>query len=749
MPVSLPHVRRWFAAAGIAVILLVMGVYFYARHNVQNALRQVPEKIGLEIKQSATGFTVSKSDQGRTLFKIQASKAVQFKEGGHAALHDVAITLYGHDSSRYDQIYGSDFDYDPQSGNVTAQGEIQIDLEANPEGVLHPDQAPPKELKNPIHLKTSGLVFNQKTGNASTKEKVEFRLPEASGSAVGVNYVAQTNVLTLESQVKITESGAEGLTLSAAHGVITRDPHHVVLDHPHVETSGRKCDATAATLFLRPDNTISRILASGDVLIQSEGQPQAETRAQQLDLLLTEGATNLKTAVFSGNVQTEITGSQSAHGDAGRVVLTFRGKNLLDHVRAEENVKMVRRHQPSEKSPQAQDMDLTAASVDFFLNKHQHLDHAETSGAAQIAIHTPADNNSQTLVTAGKFDAHFDDTGQLASLHGAPNARIVNQNGGQPDRTSSSQTLDVAFLPVGGIDSIVQEGSVAYEDGQRKAWGEHARYTPRDQMLVLTGTPRVVDSGMTTTATTMRMNRATGDAFAQGNVKSTYSDLKAEPNGALLASASPIHVTSRTVIVHGSSAVAQYDGDVRLWQDANVVDAPSIEFDRDHRSMIARGSANHPVSTVLVQTDQEGKAAPVALTSSRLVYTDSERRAHLDEDVVAKSGDVTITSKQMDAFLQARGPMDNSQASPAGKLDKIVASGQVVITQPSRHGEGSKLTYTTADDKLVLTGGPPSIFDAERGKITGVSLTFFRHDDRVLVEGSNSSPTVTKTRVAR
>jgi len=40
---------------------------------------------------------------------------------------------------------------------------------------------------------------------------------------------------------------------------------------------------------------------------------------------------------------------------------------------------------------------------------------------------------------------------------------------------------------------------------------------------------------MTTTAQTIRMNRATGDAFAEGNVKSTYSDLKPQPDGALLA----------------------------------------------------------------------------------------------------------------------------------------------------------------------------------------------------------------------
>ena len=43
--------------------------------------------------------------------------------------------------------------------------------------------------------------------------------------------------------------------------------------------------------------------------------------------------------------------------------------------------------------------------------------------------------------------------------------------------------------------------------------------------------------------------------------------------------------------VHGSSAIALYTGDARLWQDANVVEAPSIEFDRDHRSMVADGKA--------------------------------------------------------------------------------------------------------------------------------------------------------------
>ena len=72
-----------------------------------------------------------------------------------------------------------------------------------------------------------------------------------------------------------------------------------------------------------------------------------------------------------------------------------------------------------------------------------------------------------------------------------------------------------------------------------------------------------------------------------------------------------------------------------------------------------------------------------------------------------------------------------------------------MIQQLTRRATGENLTYEAAEDKFTLVGGPPSIFDAERGKITGDSLTFFRHDDRVLVEGKANSPVITNTRVAR
>jgi lipopolysaccharide export system protein LptA len=133
----------------------------------------------------------------------------------------------------------------------------------------------------------------------------------------------------------------------------------------------------------------------------------------------------------------------------------------------------------------------------------------------------------------------------------------------------------------------------------------------------------------------------------------------------------------------------------------------------------------------------------------KLTYADAERKAHYEGGVVAKGADFTATSNSADAYLLPRSQMTGKTQQGPGQLEKIVAVGNVIVKQPNRRADGEQLVYTAADDKFVLTGGPPSIFDAEQGKITGVSLTFFRHDDRVLVDGAASASVVTTTRVAQ
>ena len=813
MTLQIYRLRRLLAATAILLTLVVAGMYFYARWKATSVLSRIPGKIGIEIKQTAKGFQFSKSDGKRTLFTIEASDLKQFKFDGRAELHNVSIVLYGRDSSRFDQIYGDDFSYDPKSGDVTAKGEVQIDLVANPAGLASPDQSTPKELKNPIHLKTRDLVFNRETGNASTDAEVDFRTPQAAGTAVGVKYVGKSNTLTLGSKIHVELEGEHAAVIDAEHGVITSEPREILLDRPHLERDGGTTEADRAVFHLDANNNVERVLATGNVRTQSRAVAKRESktsrsnsaapdtqeiqgRADQAEFLLTGSRDLLRLATMTGNVHFEQSGPQPMQGDAGRVIMEFAGQNKLQKVHAVDGARLSQRTASSSK-PAAkgmasgpQDFELSAPVIDFTVAQGHILRHAETSGAAQITISQAAIADAQsatgqrTVVTAGKFDGEFANSqgkNHLASLHGAPNARIVSSTPGQPDRVSTSDSVDAVFLPQGGIDAITQQGNFVYTDGQQpekrmQAWGNSARYTPADQMLLLNGSPRVTDGAMATTAKSIRINRATGDALADGDVKSTYSQMKEQPNGALLASSSPIHVTARTMMAHNAGGSALYSGNARLWQDANIIEAPSIQFDRDKRSVTAQGSPTEPVQTILVQNPKapsaagaekdakggkeaakgsgfaakSGRSSPIAITATKLTYADAERRVHYETGVVTKSADFTATAKTADVYLLPRSQTSTNQSfAGPGQLDRMVAQDDVVITQPNRRAEGQKLVYTAADDKFVLTGGPPSIFDAEQGKITGVSLTFFRGDDRVLVEGEASTPVVTQTRVAR
>src|SRR5215469_2950003 len=177
MPLPVYRLRRLLAVIAILLTLAVAGMYFYARSKALNAIKSVPGKIGYDIKQTAQGFQISKSDGKRTLFTVEASDVKEFKLNGNAELHHVRITLYGRDSSRYDKIYGDDFAYNQKTGDVTAKGEVQIELVANPAGLAGPDQSLPQDLRNPIHLKTRDLVFNKDSGNAWTDARVEWSTP--------------------------------------------------------------------------------------------------------------------------------------------------------------------------------------------------------------------------------------------------------------------------------------------------------------------------------------------------------------------------------------------------------------------------------------------------------------------------------------------------------------------------------------------------------------------------------------------
>ena len=62
---------------------------------------------------------------------------------------------------------------------------------------------------------------------------------------------------------------------------------------------------------------------------------------------------------------------------------------------------------------------------------------------------------------------------------------------------------------------------------------------------------------------------------------------------------------------------------------------------------------------------------------------------------------------------------------------------------------GERLVYTAATGAFIMTGGSPQLSDPVNGTVQGNSLTFYSHDDRVVVEGKGSSRAITHTHVSR
>src|ERR1051326_4791649 len=148
------RLRKIFAAGAVLIVLVVAGIYIRGILKSRSEVPPPPKPIPSNVQSSAKGFSFTKSEGGRKLFTISAASVEQYKEGGHARLHDVSIIVYGRNQDRSDQIYGSDFSSDPVAKIVTAEGEVRIDLEANSAAAAaSAEGTSPPETRNLIHVK--------------------------------------------------------------------------------------------------------------------------------------------------------------------------------------------------------------------------------------------------------------------------------------------------------------------------------------------------------------------------------------------------------------------------------------------------------------------------------------------------------------------------------------------------------------------------------------------------------------------
>jgi len=129
-----------------------------------------------------------------------------------------------------------------------------------------------------------------------------------------------------------------------------------------------------------------------------------------------------------------------------------------------------------------------------------------------------------------------------------------------------------------------------------------------------------------------------------------------------------------------------------------------------------------------------------------------ERRARFEGGVTLKSAEQTVTAEVMEIYLLGGAGKAAQASGAASQVERVVATGPVVIEAPGRRATGTRLVYTAAEGKFELTGdaaNPPLLTDAGHGTATGDSVTFYNHGDRVVVGSNTPSRTVTQTQVQK
>ncbi len=794
---STPRTRalRRSIAAAAAVLVIVAGAFLLVARLAGHRMHfNLPGRLGADISQTANGFTYSQSSKGHTLFTIHASKLVEYK-ADQARLHDVQITMYGPEgSSRIDRISGSDFLYDRKRGIATAQGGVEIEMASPTTPTTPTTPASGPGDRQPIHIRTASMSFDQNTSEATTADPVDFTLTRGAGHAVGASYNSKTGVLLLNAQVVLTSQRDAGVaTVRAASAEFLRDSHMAFLRDASSEYTSEKSSADAATLHFRPDGSVEQIEAQGRVHVVMEDG--SEIHAGKANIALDQASQPVKADMLEGvnyasNAAPAHGPGQSMHGNAVEGTLDFVGKGQLKHAQFRNAVSFVDQLQsaPGERySSSTREMKASRVDVDFEVTPgaksiaQTAVAQGEQNGSSQavVVIHdlsaeTHADK--VTTIAADHLVAQLVDGHAIRQLDGQGRTKVVDATPDGAASTSTGDVLHAKFIvtakgaprPQGdsAIESAVQQGHVTIlqqpardardANGQPQAplhaTARQAEFGGADQLLHLTGEPHVTNGSLDLTADLVDYHRDSGDASAHGNVKSTYVQAAAGPSagpgagsgaqqgrqkaaGPTLGGEGPVHIVSDRAEMKRADNLSFFYGSptapARMWQGEDSVAAPVLELSKQDQTLYAHGAAHDRGTVVHAALAQKQQPG----TAPAVTRVQAETLHYYDR----------AASEEKAAGAAAAGPPDTAPGGlpwrradfhgsvVAEETNGVIHSDDAhMYLTPEQPGKPSQLDHILATGHVVITQ------PGRRG--VGDRLVYTAADTRYVLTGTPGAP---------
>jgi len=749
---------RWSAILALTLAGITGGIYLHRRYVAIAEKRHAPPPLAQNEEKRSIALTFSKVDANRTVFTVQASKSTDLRGQDISLLEEVKITVFGKSGDRNDVIHTQSCRYAKADGAIQCDGSVVIDLQSAADAAR--DAEHPEAKSNVIHVETNGVTFERATGRAQTVQPVKFSFVNGEGEGVGAVYFSEEGRLKLVRDVRITiqpteEEGARRRRQPGTREVVLRGSslemeklaRKIVLSGPATAaTSEQELKAGELTLFLDPQFRAQRVVAVPGALgeipqVTSQGaKGRSNLRAEKLTASLTPAGW-IQTIEAENNVH-----GTSANGEfraeSGDVEM-WPQVNRAKLVTLRGNVKVDGRDPQSGNQRHLTTDALQMSFAGGQPEEPSRIQHAET--LSRGTMEWTDTGGARSKMTADKLALDFTATKKAQQLVATGEVQTERELKGRPLQTATASRGDVQLDAAGEWSQITLHGKVRLKEGERNAEAEQAVFVKAAQTSVLTGQAMVRDEGSETRAAKITFHQVTGDIEAEGKVRTTDLSVK---TGTVQLSPAPSNISAEHLQGNSKSGRALYTGHARLWQGPSVMEADSIELLRDSRVLNAKGSVRG-VFPQEGQGDAKKKQPSIChFSSETLTFWDQENRAHLEKDVMVQSADQRMRAPVLDLYF-TREATGKQGSEGTLQLSQAVGTGGVMVEQGDRRGTAEHGVYIAEEQKFVLSGGTPTLYDSTEGTTTGRELTFNIADDTIVIDSGNGTRTLTKHRVQR
>lgn len=767
---------RWLILLAIFLIIAGLVSLFLSQKNLlrtQKPAKSAP--LPANISATAEGWTYTKSEGDRVIFRVKAKSYQQVKEPSTFLLGDLELEIHDKKDEKVDVVKTGRATFDTAEGTMFAEGQVRITMGLPKDGATRQGRI--------IGIESSRMSYDSKTMRVTTEERTTFQTDRGDGEAVGADYDPATRELHLHREVKLRWRGrsqpAREMQVEAGELVYKELLSQVLLfPWARLKREAMTLEGNDAVVFLN-EGLIERVetrnargsdrqpgkdMEYGAEFLKMEFTPKGEVR--KIEAIDQARLSNLTAAA-----RTTVTGD--------RIDLEFdpeAKESTLTRALSHGDARVESR--PVERAGVAPPPTRTMTSEVIEMNMRRggkEIDKVVTHAPGQIEFLPNRAGERKRRLSGERLYITYGPNNAIESFRAVnvtTRTETPPKEKGKPVSVAvtASRDLQADFDPrTGQMVRMEQWPDFRYEEGARKAQAERATLDQTRDIITLKTGARMSDAAGSTSADEIVLDQSTGDFAAVGNVASVRAPEEKKPSkpapgqaagaaaakmdgnagvpkdGGMLSGDEPLQARAHTMLAKDRNRKIRYEGKALLWQGASRLQADVVDIDREAGILAATGSV---VSEFPDQKDagarKKGTAGFTVIHAGEMTYSDKTKQAVYRTGVVMERTGLEVKSNEMRAWFREEQTPSGTQS----KLERIFADGAVDIISRSpdrtRRGGAEHTEYYLEEDKVILTGGNPFVNDTKRGITRGALITWYSGQDRMIVDSSGSGGSVTR-----